>query len=210
MPDPKNDGSFNIDFKLLPPDLVVKLWTLGLDANTSKVNIAYQEGAFTTALSYNYGGSLSASVAYRPDAAKLSLGVDPSNGKLDLGLVYRGFNFSASENVQQSSTSLSLGYGAPLLPYPDVLADSFRAANASLQRMVGDSGSALQNPLSYYNLHSNDVTAIGKAVGMGQAIYNSGKNSDANNKSDSFGVSVKLNYTPQSGLVIFGGVGWRF
>lgn len=43
------DG-FDISFTKLPPDLQMKLWVLALDANTSKVSIAYKPGAFTTSL----------------------------------------------------------------------------------------------------------------------------------------------------------------
>ena len=62
--------------------------------------------------------------------------------------------------MQKSALSLNLGYGAPLLPFPDELDASFQAANAAVQRMGRGVGSAINNPLSYYNLHSNDVNAI--------------------------------------------------
>jgi hypothetical protein len=63
MPDPtiiSPEPPFNVKFKLLPPDLQVKLWVLGLDANTSKVNIAYSPGSFVTSLAYNYRGNAEA------------------------------------------------------------------------------------------------------------------------------------------------------
>ena len=40
--------------------------------------------------------------------------------------------------------------------------------------MARDAGS-LSDPLAFYNLHSDDVTAISKAVQLGQAIHASGK-----------------------------------
>ena len=49
---------FDIDFKLLPPELQLQLWILALDADTSKVALAYMPGKFRTSLSYN--GSRSA------------------------------------------------------------------------------------------------------------------------------------------------------
>ncbi len=53
MPD-----KFDIDLSLLPPKLQLHLWILGLDANTSQVNIAYQRNSFRTGLAYNYGGGV--------------------------------------------------------------------------------------------------------------------------------------------------------
>ena len=45
-----DDTNFDVKFSALPPELQMKLWVLGLDANTSKVCIAYRPGAFTTSL----------------------------------------------------------------------------------------------------------------------------------------------------------------
>jgi hypothetical protein len=54
-------NEFDIAFKLLPPQLQMQLWVLALDANTSKVNLAYRSGSFLTSLAYNYGGTVEAS-----------------------------------------------------------------------------------------------------------------------------------------------------
>src|SRR5262249_51194542 len=132
----KNDSSdgFDIKFTALPPKLVMQMWTLALDADTSQVNLAYRPGAFTTGLRYNYGGSLSANFMIRRFSA--SLGYDPSNSSLDLGLVYRGFRFNVTKGFQQQSTGVSVGVGAPLLPFPAELDTSFRQANTSFLNMA--------------------------------------------------------------------------
>jgi hypothetical protein len=199
----KNDSGdgFDIKFTALPPKLVVQLWTLALDADTSHVNLAYRPGAFTTGLSYNYGGGLSANFAIRRFSS--TLGYNPSNSSLDLGLVYRGFRFNVTEGFRQQSTGVSLGYGAPLLPFPAELDSSFRQANASFLSMARDAGS-LSNPLAFYNLHSNDVTAIGNAIKTGQSIYDSSKSQDR------FGFNLRLSYNPQTSLTIYGAVGLLF
>src|SRR5262249_30997320 len=159
----------------LPPDLVVRLWTLALDADTSHVNLVYRPGSFTTGLSYNYGGSLEANFGVRRFSS--TFGYNPSDNTLDLGLVYRGFRFNATQGLQRPSTGVSLGYGAPLLPFPAELDSTFRQANAGFLSMARDAGS-LSNPLAFYNLHSNDVTAIGNAIKLGQSIRDSGKSQD--------------------------------
>src|SRR4051794_4028095 len=69
---------FDIDFKLLPPKLQMQLWVLALDANTSKVNLAYRSGSFVTGLAYNYGGNVEASLGFR--RVSTTVGVNPANG----------------------------------------------------------------------------------------------------------------------------------
>jgi hypothetical protein len=198
----KSDGGFDIKFKLLAPELQLKVWTLALDANTSKVNLAYKPGAFATSLAYNYGGSIEGSFVVRRFTTKL--GVNPSNGNADLGLVFRGFNFSASTNLTRPTLGLGFTYGASLLPFPNDLFGTFNAAAGSLQSMAGDISSAPNNPLAWYKLHSNDVTAIGNAVSAGQQIAKYGKDSNR------FGFGLRLNYVPQTGLTIYGGAQYRF
>lgn len=193
--------NFEIDFKLLPPRLQMQIWVLALDANTSRVNLAFGSGSFS-GIAYNYGGNMVASFSVR--RVETTLGVNPSSGDLDLGLVYRGFRFGASGNVAQGSAGVSFGYGASLLPFPAELSSAFNSAAVGLQSMAGDIGSAPNNPLAWYGLHSDDVSAIGKAVSMGQQIAKAGSSSDR------FGVGLRLNYTPQAGLVIYGGAQLTF
>lgn len=77
------DNGFDISFKLLPPDLQMKLWILALDANTGKVSIAYKPSTFVTSLAYNYGGNIGASRSVRRDFST-TVGVNPSRGNVDL------------------------------------------------------------------------------------------------------------------------------
>jgi hypothetical protein len=97
---------FDIDFTALPPKLQMQLWVLALDANTSKVNLAYRLGGFRTNLTYNYGGNLEASLGVRRFMTKLS--VDPATGSPTFGLAFRGFDFGASAGVSPKGVSLGL------------------------------------------------------------------------------------------------------
>ena len=202
MGDKKDDDGFDVKFAMLPPDLQVKLWLLALDANTSRVNLAYKPGAFTSSLSYNYGGSLEAGFGYRRFTSKL--GVNPSNGNLDLGWVYRGFNFSASTNVTHPTVGFGLTYGASLLPFPTELTTTFAHAAGGLQNLTGDLPNAPGNPLMWYKLHSDDVSAISGAVSAGQQIAKSGE------QKDRFGFGLRILYTRDTGLTIYGGAQLRF
>lgn len=196
------DDSFDIKFTALMPDLQVKLWLLGLDANTSRVNLAYKPGSFVTSLTYNYGGSLDAAFTYRQVGTKLS--VNPSDGGVNLGIIYRGFNFSAMGNYLRPAAGAGLTYGADLVPFPSELTNSFNLANGGLMNMAGDISAAPNNPLSWYKLHSNDVTAITNGIDAGQKIYKAGESKDQ------FGFGLRLNYDKQTGMTIYGGAVYRF
>jgi hypothetical protein len=196
---------FDIKFSLLPPELQIKLWVLALDANTSNVSLAYSLGAFRTSLAYNYGGNLEASLGrYRLGDPLVKVGFNPSNSDLSAGLVFRGFNFGTSANVTRRTFGFNVGYGRDLLPFPAELDRVFNAANGGLMSMASDIRSAPDNPLRWYNLHSNDTDAISRAVSTGRQIANSNKGSQR------FGAALGLTHTPQTGLTIHLGVGVFF
>lgn len=195
-------NEFDVDFKLLPPRLQMQLWVLALDANTSKVNLAYRSGSFRTGLAYNYGGNVEASLAIR--RVTTTVGVDPANGDVDLGVAFRGFNFGVSASVQQQSFGAGISYGATLLPFPQELSATFQTAGQGVTNMAGDLDAARTNPLAFYNLHSDDVSAISSAVSVGQQI------AKLKESPQRFGAALRLNYTPQTGLVVYGGAQLRF
>jgi hypothetical protein len=195
-------NDFDIDFKLLPPKLQMHLWVLALDANTTQVNLAYRSGAFRSSWAYNYGGNVEASLSMR--RFSIAAGVNPGNGDMSTGLVFRGFRFGTSASVTKRSIGLNFGYGAQLLPFPWELAGTFNSAAGGLPSMARDIGSAPDNPLAWYRLHSDDVTAISNAVAAGQQIAKQGMGSSR------FGVGLRLNYNPQTKLMIYGGAQWLF
>jgi hypothetical protein len=196
--------SFDINFGLLPPRLQAELWVLALDANTSKVSLAYSPGTFRTNLAYNYGGNVQASMAFRQ--CSVTVGVNPANAdvNVDLGLVFHGFNFGSSTNVTQRSSAIDVSYGKKLLPFPDELNSVFNAGNTGLQNMAKDVQAAPNNPLAWYKLHSDDANAISKAVSAGRQI------ADSNKSTDRFGGRLRLNYSPERGFTIYGAVGLSF
>ena len=196
---------FDIDFEMLPPHLQLKLWVLSLDADTSAVALAYNPGAFKSSLSFDYDGKLQAAFGYRRLGATLAYKTDSKDASL--GLVFRGYNFSASANASAGGSGPSVGlgfnYGAPLLPFPNQLAGTFNQAASALGGMAGGLGVLGTNPLDYYKLHSNDITTIKNAVDLGEKIYKSGKG-------PRFGAAFGLNYAPGPGLTITLGAGVMF
>jgi hypothetical protein len=152
---------------------------------------------FRSSLGYNYGGNIEASLSMR--RLTLTAGANPANGDVDLGLVYRGFRFGANGSAAKPAAGFSFGYGASLLPFPRELSSTFNSAAGGLQSMASDIRSAPDNPLAWYRLHSDDAGAIGKAVSLGQQIAKQG------DKSNRFGIGLRLTYDSQSGLTIYTG-----
>lgn len=202
MPEKDKQNNFDIDFKLLPPELQLKLWILALDADTSQVNVAYKNGAFATSFSYSYDGALGAAMSVRRFKSKF--GVNPSDGKVNMGLAFRGFNFGASTNLTKPTLGLNLAYGLSLLPFPQEMGSTFTAAAGGLKNTFGNLGSLPDNPLDWYGLHSDDFDSISKAVKLGQSIAKTGESKQT------FGVGLRLNYAPDTGLTIYGGALFKF
>lgn len=201
MPEPKG---FDVDFKLLPPELQVKLWILALDADTSKVALSYKSGQFQTGLAYNYGGNAEASLRIQQFSAGLSLNPSSGDAGAKLGYTFRGFRFGATASFTDPSVGLNLGYGAPLLPMPADMAKTFYEGAGGLGSVMGDIQNAPNDPLAWYKLHSNDVSTISKAVELGQKI------SKQKTGLASFGANAQLKYAPTTGLLITVNAGVMF
>ncbi|HVJ86818.1 MAG TPA: hypothetical protein VM452_14295 [Caulifigura sp.] len=194
--------NFDIDFKALPPELQVKLWLLALDLETSKVNLAYNPGKFVLNIGYAYDGKIESGFKMRQFSAKL--GVSPGSGDMDLGLVFRGFKFSASTSWSAPKLGIGISYGSGLLPFPADMGSTFTSAAGGLTNMAGNLGGLTGNPLSWYNLHSDDFDTTSKAVKLGQQIHKYGKDKHR------WGAGLRLNYSGAMGLTIWGGAQLRF
>lgn len=197
MPD-----TFDINLSLLPPKLQLHLWILGLDANTSKVNIAYQRNSFRTGLAYNYGGNMEAFLSTNRFSS--TVGVDPSSGDIDLGVVYRGYNFNAAGNVQRKNLSLGVSYGAGLFPFPAELTNTFNQGGMRASHIMSRIAAGERDPLALYKLYSNDQPTITEVRSI------AGKISKVGNSPQRFGAGLRLNYTDQTGLVLYAGANLSF
>ncbi len=171
------------DLALLPPHLQLKLWTLGLDADTDAVAIKYQPGKIVTQLKYNYGGALEASVATSQQSLTLTL--DP---KLSGQLVYKGFDFTATTKASATSFGASLTFGAAPLPAPAMLEPVFNNAWSAIGRTWGDVGTAPSNPMQFLRIHKNDMSVIGEAVKAAQKV------NGVDPTKASFGAGISFDY----------------
>lgn len=196
--DDNDSGGFDIDYNLLPPSLQLRLWVLSLDANTSRVRLSRDFGTISAGLNYNYGGALSADI--RSGGFRSSFGVDPSNADLSLGGSYGGFNLGATGNIAQRRFGLNLGYGARLLPFPSQLSSIFMSGEEGMRNIAADISSAPDNPLAWYDLHSDDVSTITAAINTGRRIHKQ------QTSSQNFGAGLRITHSPDGGLLIYGGV----
>lgn len=163
MADPPTGLAY--DLALLPPELQVKLWALGLHADTDAVAIKYKPGQIVTQLKYNYGGALEASVALPQQSLTLSL--DP---KLSGQLVYKGFDFTGTLKGTPTSFGASLTFGAAPLPAPAMLEPVFNNAWSAIGRTWGDVAMAPSNPMEFLRIHKNDMKVIGEAAKAVQKV----------------------------------------
>lgn len=196
--DDDDSGGFDIDYSLLPPSLQLQLWVLSLDANTSRVRLSRDFGSISAGLNYNYGGALSADI--RSGGFSSSFGVNPSNADLSLSGSYGSFNLGATGNISQRRFGLNLNYGAPLLPFPSQLSSIFMSGEQGMRNIAGDIASAPNNPLAWYDLHSDDVSTIMTAINTGRRIHKQ------QTGSRNIGAGLRITYSPESGLLIYGGV----
>ncbi|WP_425230882.1 hypothetical protein [Sphingomonas sp.] len=149
------------DFTLLMPRIQLNLWTLALDAKTDAVAIAWKPGQFTTALKYNYGGAIQASMAV--SGQSLSLSLDPALMQPTAQMVLKGYDFTAAASASPTALGLTIGYGAAPLPTPATLGPAINGAWSAAGRMWGDAGMIPRDPLGYLKLHSNDPKALAEA-----------------------------------------------
>lgn len=87
-----------------------------------------------------------------------------------------------------------------LQPFPSQLSSIFMSGEQGMRNIAGDISSAPDNPLAWYDLHSDDVSTITAAINMGRRIHKQ------QTSSQNFGAGLRITYSPDAGLLIYGGV----
>jgi hypothetical protein len=194
------DSSFDFDFNALPPSLQLSLGQWMLRANTSQTALQYTQGLMKYSLGYNYGSSITAGIS--SPGSSTSLGFDPHSGNTSFNLRRDQFRFGASANPISNSYGLNLGYGASLLPMPSALSDSVNAGWSGASNVLGGIPD-MQDPLSFYQAHGDDIDSIMKAVKAVSSL-------DRDEDDPSFGAGLTITYNPENRWLIYGGVQWIF
>lgn len=195
------EDNFDIDFDLLPPELKLKIYELGLDADVKGVSISHEAKSLSTKFNFEYDGAASLNLDHGD--LNHTMGFDFGSSNLSYGGSYRDVNWASNYNFGNDSFGLSLGYGAPLRPSRDDVNNTFQAGAQGLNNMAGTISSATDDPVAYAEKHKDDVKTISKAISMAKKLRK------MDNKR-SFGAGLRLGYSPQNGLSVFVGAQMRF
>ncbi len=198
-PDAEQDNSFDFDYSVLPPSIKFALGNWMLQANTGRTELQFSQNLLRYSLGYNYGGSIFAGIN-RPGFGT-QLGVDPTSGATSLSIRQGPFRFGGSYDPSSTSFGLNFGYGSPLLPMPSALSESVYGGWAGASSVLGSLGS-MQDPISFYQSHQNDINAVMGAVRALQPL--------SGEQNSGFGVGLRFNYNPDTGVLIHGGMQWLF
>jgi|GEM_PF-2042095 len=198
------EGEVDIDINVLPPSMQLAFWRFKLSADTGTAKLDYKQNDFSASLGYGYGSSLTLGAKKGP----FSLGGSFNPGTLDFGAQagYKQgpFNASLGYNSSKQEGSLSLGYGAPLLPMPDLLGSTMQAGgDAASSMMMQGPMAPLNDPMGYYSANKDNIGDITKAVSMAQKLAKE-------KKGIRFGAGVRLSASQLSGITIAGGLQGSF
>lgn len=195
----KKDDSFTFDYKLLPPELQMRLGRLMLKADTGKAEFQFASSMMQYSLGYSYGGDIS--LGAKSPNFKTGLSFNPHTMGAGLSFSQGAFKSSLGFNPATMGGSLSLGYGAPMLPMAGDLSSQMNAGATGAQGIMGGMAN-FSDPLSFYGDQSDNIDSVMSAVKSLQKI------GDA--KQGTFGAGVSLTYNPTSGLLVKGGLQWLF
>jgi hypothetical protein len=190
---------FSFDYKLLPPELKLRLGSVMLQANTGSSELSFTRDMVKTYMGYSYGSDLYMGGSNR--GFNYRLGFNPSSRQTSLGLGYNKFGFSSSVNPEQKSFGLGLSYGAPLLPMPADLSAGYNRAESGTRDILESAGN-LSNPLDWYSQHKDSVKSVMDAVETTSKI--------AKTEPGSFGAGLQFSYNPERGILIYGRLQWIF
>jgi hypothetical protein len=194
-----DETEFEFDYNLLPPSLQFSLGQWMLEANTSGVALQFSQGLMKSKFGYNYGGNLT--LGTQSPSSSAELGFNPHSPALSLNLTEDRFRFGANADLTTGGFGFNLGYGAKLLPMPFDLAGPVYGGWGGASGILGDIGN-MQDPISFYQSHGDNIDAIMGAVKALQPLADEGN--------QGFGAGLRFTYNPQTGVLIHAGVQWMF
>ncbi|GAA0879203.1 hypothetical protein GCM10009119_21710 [Algoriphagus jejuensis] len=198
-PQNAEEDEFEFDYDLLPPSLQFSIGQWILEANTSRVALQFSQGLMRSRFGYNYGGNLT--LGTRTPSLSTEFGFNPHSPALSFGLTQDRFRFGANADLTTGGFGFNLGYGAKLLPMPFDLAGPVNAGWAGASGILGDIGN-MQDPVSFYQAHGDDIDAIMGSVKALQPL--------ADESNQGFGAGLRFTYNPTTGVLIHAGVQWMF
>jgi len=192
------------DYSLLPPSLSYRSGPFAMSANTSAAQLSLLSRDRRANLGYQYGGDLF--LGGRAGGLNGQMGINPQSGvgSLSLGASRGGFNFAAGANTA-GNFNLGFGYGAPLLPMPQMLGQQAGAAWQGAQGVAGALPAFMSNPMSAYDANRESIGAIGTFGSSLADIYGQqGKGGLP------FGFGANISYSPETRWMLGLGVQGSF
>ncbi|NHN38340.1 hypothetical protein G8764_13610 [Pseudomaricurvus alcaniphilus] len=195
------------DYNLLPPRLGYRSGPFSASADTSQAALGYRTGFGALGLGYSYGNDIYGSASFGP-GFRARLGFNPGSGvgSLQLGGKPGPFSYGLGANTT-GALNASFGYGAPLLPMPNVFSSQAQAAGGALPGLVGAAPQFLNDPLAAYSANSEAIGSVGKFAGTAGKLYGQQQQGGG---ALPFGAGLQLGYDPQLGMSIFLGAQGSF
>ena len=181
------------DFNLIPPRLRYSLGDFSLLANTSRTQLNYDVGPGSVGLGYNYGNDIFA----RSDFGFLNaqLGYNPSANSVNgsIGGTYDDFRYGLSGNygfgTGRGNLGMNFGYGAPLLPMPNVFSEQAMAAGSALPGLIGAIPGAFSDPMGAYDANGDRIDAVSTFGSTAAKLYKAQQAEDQQR----FGLGLNFN-----------------
>lgn len=200
----EEDEQQGFDYNLIPPALSYRNGPFGMSADTSAAQLSYFSDEGRANLGYQYGGDLFYSANL--DGFRSRFGVNPQSGvgSMSLGGSHNGFNFGAGGNTA-GNFNLGLGYGAPLLPMPNILGQQAGAAWQGAYAMGGALPDFASDPMAAYGANKENIAAMGTFGSSIGRIYGQQGEGEL-----PFGAGLSISYNPEQRWVLGAGIQGSF
>jgi hypothetical protein len=204
----------SLDFRLLPPQLQVRLLDeLSFTATVTQARLAWERDRLRLGLGYSYGGALTTDARLRTGIGTFSgeAGFDPgtSVGSLSAGYTYGDWRARLSGDTG-GGFSGRLSFGAELPPTPDELTGSVMRGEAGARGLLAATPGVLSNPASLpgvISAHGEDISAVsGAARTLGRVI----DLRDRDTRRINWGFYLSVARRPDSAVTVSAGVGGTF
>lgn len=192
------------NYNLLPPALSYRNGGFGMSADTSATQLSYFNNEGRANLGYQYGGDLFYGTDFNGFRSRLGVNPQSGVGSMSFGGSHEGFNFGVGGNTA-GNFNLGVGYGAPLLPMPNILGQQAGAAWQGAYAMGGALPDFMSDPMAAYGANRENIGAMGAFGSSLGRIY--GQQGEGGLP---FGAGLSLSYNPEQRWVFGAGVQGSF
>ncbi|MDX1812802.1 MAG: DUF4157 domain-containing protein, partial [Gammaproteobacteria bacterium] len=146
-----------INYSIFPPEVGYRYGPLSLSANTSTAQLGMDLYGGNLGLGYHYGDPHGYPAMWGDYRRRY--GADASQGNAFMTGSYGNFHAGVGTNFQ-NSFNVGFGYGAPLLPMPNILTSEANAAWPAVYGLAGAAPGFFQDPYGTYQSQEGNITAL--------------------------------------------------